>query len=194
MRRKTESRCPAGCCRGEGKVDRREFIAAGGVVADDLRAGRPAGRAAPDGAEGPGTSYVPKVKVCFVRRKGEYGMRWPGRSTTARPARKKYTTRSPQPAKSSTSSSTCARPIYSHAEADAWIAEAMAEKPDGLLVVLLDRQEHAWPTATRPSTRRSPPSSSRRSAPRSPTNTAVLRRSRAASSPRPTTSARSTGA
>jgi hypothetical protein len=40
-------------------------------------------------------------------------------------------------------------PLYNPQEADAWIAEAVAAKPDGLLVVLLDRQEHAWPTADR---------------------------------------------
>jgi hypothetical protein len=39
-------------------------------------------------------------------------------------------------------------PIYSLAEADQWVAHAKGQQPDGLLVVLLDRQEHSWPTAT----------------------------------------------
>jgi hypothetical protein len=40
-------------------------------------------------------------------------------------------------------------PIYTAAEADAWVAEAKSAGPDGLLIVLLDRQEHAWPTAVK---------------------------------------------
>jgi hypothetical protein len=40
-------------------------------------------------------------------------------------------------------------PIHSQAEAEQWADEAQAAAPDGLLVVLLDRQEHAWPTAAR---------------------------------------------
>jgi len=47
-------------------------------------------------------------------------------------------------------------PIYSPAEADAWLAAAQAEKADGLLVVLLDRQAHAWPTAVKAATTRMP--------------------------------------
>jgi hypothetical protein len=38
-------------------------------------------------------------------------------------------------------------PIYSLAEGQAWLAEAKAAKVDGLVLVMLDRQEHAWPTA-----------------------------------------------
>ena len=40
-------------------------------------------------------------------------------------------------------------PIYSATEADAWLSEAKAARPDGLLVILLDRQAHAWPTAVK---------------------------------------------
>jgi hypothetical protein len=40
-------------------------------------------------------------------------------------------------------------PIYSPREADRWFAQAETEDPDGLFLVLLDRQEHAWPTATK---------------------------------------------
>jgi hypothetical protein len=40
-------------------------------------------------------------------------------------------------------------PIHSTAEADQWVTEAKARKPDGLLVVLLDRQRHSWPSAVR---------------------------------------------
>jgi len=37
-------------------------------------------------------------------------------------------------------------PLYSRTEAEAWLAEAKAARPDGLVLVLLDRQAHAWPT------------------------------------------------
>lgn len=40
-------------------------------------------------------------------------------------------------------------PLYSAEEAGTWLAEAAEAKPDGLLVALLDRQEHAWPTAAK---------------------------------------------
>jgi len=40
-------------------------------------------------------------------------------------------------------------PIYSPEEADAWFQSVDDKKPDGLLMVLLDRQQHAWPTATK---------------------------------------------
>lgn len=40
-----------------------------------------------------------------------------------------------------------AEPIYSLEEADRWVAEARESRPDGLLVLMLDRQQHSWPTA-----------------------------------------------
>jgi len=40
-------------------------------------------------------------------------------------------------------------PIYSLAEAGQWLAQAESENLDGLFLVLLDRQEHAWPTAAK---------------------------------------------
>jgi hypothetical protein len=39
------------------------------------------------------------------------------------------------------------RPIYSLAEGREWVAQAEAAKVDGLVLVMLDRQQHAWPTA-----------------------------------------------
>lgn len=38
-------------------------------------------------------------------------------------------------------------PIHSLAEGQSWIAEAEAAQVDGLILVMLDRQEHSWPTA-----------------------------------------------
>ncbi|NLH43114.1 MAG: hypothetical protein GX448_14845, partial [Planctomycetes bacterium] len=39
------------------------------------------------------------------------------------------------------------KPIYSLAEGQEWVAQAEAAKVDGLVLVMLDRQQHAWPTA-----------------------------------------------
>jgi hypothetical protein len=38
-------------------------------------------------------------------------------------------------------------PIYSLTEAESWIAEAQKENIDGLVLIMLDRQEHSWPSA-----------------------------------------------
>jgi len=38
-------------------------------------------------------------------------------------------------------------PLYTPAEADAWLQEVKSARVDGMMVLLLDRQEHAWPTA-----------------------------------------------
>jgi hypothetical protein len=40
-------------------------------------------------------------------------------------------------------------PIYSIEEAQAWIREAENGSADGLVLVMLDRQQHSWPTAYR---------------------------------------------
>jgi len=38
-------------------------------------------------------------------------------------------------------------PVYTSEEADAWLEESKTKNPDGLILVLLDRQKIAWPTA-----------------------------------------------
>jgi len=40
-------------------------------------------------------------------------------------------------------------PIYSLEEGQAWLAQAEAGATDGLMLVMLDRQQHSWPTARR---------------------------------------------
>jgi len=97
---------------------------------------------------GPASKYVPTIKAAFVRRKEEYGMWWPGAVYDGRAARKKYTAQLVETAgKLGVKFDLRSEPIYNAAEADAWLAEAKAAKPDGLMVLLLDRQQHAWPTA-----------------------------------------------
>jgi hypothetical protein len=93
---------------------------------------------------------VPTVKGCFVRRKGDYGMRWPGQIYDGEAARKRYARQLAETARQlNLKLDLQDKPVHSNKEADAWVAEAAAAKPDGLLVVLLDRQRHAWPTAYR---------------------------------------------
>jgi hypothetical protein len=97
---------------------------------------------------GPASGYVPKVKAAFVRRKGEYGMLWPGAVYDGEEARNKYSEELRKAAGAlSLSLDIRDTPIYSPVEADEWLKQAKESKADGLFVLLLDRQEHAWPTA-----------------------------------------------
>ncbi len=145
------ARCAAQCggCRVAG---RREFLAATAATSVSLLGGPlllgQETTTAKAKAHGPASECVPTIKACFVRRRGEYGMRWPGAVYDGAAALKKYTEQIAATAKQlNVKLDMRPEPIYGPAEADAWIAEATAAKPDGLLVVLLDRQEHAWPTA-----------------------------------------------
>jgi hypothetical protein len=97
---------------------------------------------------GPASKYRPRIRAAFVRRKGEYGMLWPGAVYDGESARRDYV-KQIQAAEKDLGLSLTLRPepLYSAAEAEAWLAEAKAGAPDGLLIVLLDRQAHAWPTA-----------------------------------------------
>jgi len=94
------------------------------------------------------SGYVPKIKATFVRRKEEYGMWWPGDVYDGEAARKKYTEELVKTAKlNGVKIDIKQTPIYSLEEADAWLAEAKASQVDGLMMLLLDRQQHTWPTA-----------------------------------------------
>jgi len=134
-----ESRCAASeCCLGA--ISRRGFLAtASGALV--LGAGS---------ARGAASTFVPRVRGCFVRREGEYGMRWPGAVWDREAARTSCIERLRTAARDlRVALDLTETPLHSAAEADAWLAEALEDRPDGLLVVLLDRQEHAWPTATK---------------------------------------------
>jgi hypothetical protein len=147
------NRCAVGCggCQGLG---RREFLAAVSMGSASLLGSSlsPAAETAVRKVEpqGPAARCVPAIKACFVRRKGDYGMRWPGAVYDGEAARTKYTEQIRAAAEElKVRLDLRPEPIYSPQEADAWVAEATAQRPDGLLVVLLDRQEHAWPTANK---------------------------------------------
>ncbi len=97
---------------------------------------------------GPASGYVPKLMAAFVRRKEEYGMLWPGAVYDGGAALKLYSDQLKETAKNlEIDLNLRPSPIYSPEEADGWLAEAKAKNSDGLVMVLLDRQEHAWPTA-----------------------------------------------
>jgi len=97
---------------------------------------------------GPASKYVPSIQVAFVRRKGDYGMRWPGAIYDGQAALTNYRRQIEATAKElGLRIAIRPAPIHTPAEADQWLAQAEDGNPDGLLVVLLDRQEHSWPTA-----------------------------------------------
>jgi hypothetical protein len=99
---------------------------------------------------GPGSTYVPRIHAAFVRRKGDYGILWPGAIYDGEAARRLYTQQIHQAGKELGLQITLRpEPIFSAQEADAWLAQAQADKPDGLLVIVLDRQQHTWPTAVK---------------------------------------------
>ena len=145
--------CPGRCCPAHG-LSRRDFLVGASAASAALISGcapEQIGTSPPKIAQaGPASKCVPTIKACFGRRKGDYGMWWPGAVYDGKAARKKYTKLIAETAKEyKTKLDMRAEPIYSNQEADAWIADAKAAKPDGLLVVLLDRQRHAWPTANK---------------------------------------------
>jgi len=100
------------------------------------------------GQHGPASRYVPTIRAAFVRRKAEYGMWWPGAVYDGQAARQTYSGKLAETAsKLGAKLELRPEPIYSLVEGQAWVAEAEAAKVDGLMLVMLDRQEHSWPTA-----------------------------------------------
>lgn len=146
-----QSRCAAHC--GPDCVSRRGFImgAAAVLAAPALGAwGAAANPYKTIRACGPASKYQPVIKAAFVRRKGEYGLRWPGQVWDGEAKRKEFTGQITKTAKAlSARLDLRAEPLYSLAESEAWIAEAKEAKADGILLLVHDRQEHAWPTAAK---------------------------------------------
>lgn len=99
---------------------------------------------------GPATRYVPTINAAFVRRKEDYGMLWPGAIFDGKKAMETYTAEILKAGKElGVKINLRKEPIFSLAEADEWIESAKKEKVDGLLVVVLDRQQHSWPTVAK---------------------------------------------
>lgn len=97
---------------------------------------------------GPGSKYTPRMKAAFVRRKESYGIAWPGEIYDGKAAEALYREKIAETAQRyGIQIDVRSLPIYSLDEGAQWIEEAKAGNPDGLLVVMLDRQQHSWPTA-----------------------------------------------
>jgi hypothetical protein len=147
------SRCIAHCSCGSSRRDfikKSAIIAAGALFVNNfVTYAREKGGIAPiNKGFGEASSYVPKIKAAFVRREGEYGMRWPGAVYDGEAAKTKYTEELKKAAVTlGLSLDIRDLPIYTPEEADVWLKGAKDSKSDGLFVLLLDRQDHAWPTA-----------------------------------------------
>ena len=75
-------------------------------------------------------------------------MWWPGAVYDGQAARETYTAQMTETAaRIGAKLDLRGEPIYSLEEGQAWIADAEAAGADGLLLVMLDRQQHSWPTA-----------------------------------------------
>ena len=97
---------------------------------------------------GPATNYVPTIMAAIVRREGNYGMWWPGAIYDGEAAINKYTAQLKETAASlRVQLNLKSSPIYNNADANAWIANIKSTKPDGVILLVLDRQQHSWPTA-----------------------------------------------
>ncbi|MFH1717322.1 MAG: hypothetical protein ABIF19_08235 [Planctomycetota bacterium] len=151
----SSGRCPLKC-NCNHPINRRQFIhsaaglAAGSVLLQGCNAlvKEPMVTQNPIRVCGPASRYVPTIKAAFVRRKGEYGMLWPGAVYDGAAAIRMYTEKIKSTAeKLGAGLDLRSEPIYSLAEGQRWIAEAQAENADGLVLVMMDRQQHAWPTA-----------------------------------------------
>ena len=152
-----ERRCPLKS-HGRHAYSRREFIrdSAGLLVGSVLLRGcsqrgeDPLSRLNPVRASGPGSTYTPRLRAAFVRRKEEYGMWWPGAVYDGEAARRMYTEEMSQTVRRLEADFMLRpEPIYNMEEALAWILEAENDGADGLVLVMLDRQQHSWPTAYR---------------------------------------------
>jgi hypothetical protein len=147
-------RCPLRC-GAQNRFNRRDFLrgsatllAGSSVLTGCTSLSQPRPTVRPMRPCGPASEYVPTIKAAFVRRKGEYGMWWPGSVYDGEAARKKYTAQLTETAGAvGAKLDLRPEPIYSPEEADAWLAEAKAANVDGLMVMVHYRQKHSWPTA-----------------------------------------------
>ena len=150
-----KNRCIANCTCSSG---RREFIkksailTAGTLMLKDFNifSEEKGSESIAPRVLGQASRYVPKIKAAFVRRNEDYGMRWPGAVYDGEAARTNYTEKLKKASgELGVSMDIRPSPVFSLAEADLWLTEAKESKADGLVILLLDRQDHAWPTAER---------------------------------------------
>jgi len=97
---------------------------------------------------GPASRYEPRIMAAMVRRREDYGMWWPGAVYDGKAAMDRYTAQLKQTARTlGMQLELRPEPIYSHEEADAWVAKVKNSSPDGIVLLVMDRQQHSWPTA-----------------------------------------------
>lgn len=151
---KKENKCLAHCsCHSNGRRDffkKTALLTTGVTLMGDMAFSfTSAGIKIPViKACGSGSGFVPLVKVAFVRRKEDYGILWPGAIYDGDAALKKYSGQLIDVAKSLQIKLDMKNtPLYSLEETDIWLSEAKKEGVDGLMLVLLDRQQHSWPSA-----------------------------------------------
>jgi hypothetical protein len=147
------SRCIANCSCGSGRRDfikKSAILTAGTLMLNGLNIYSREKEVMIPAIHGYGqaSGYIPKIKAAFVRRKEEYGMRWPGAVYDGEAARSMYTDKLKKASgELGLSLDIRSSPIFSPEEADLWLKDAKESNTDGLFLLLLDRQEHAWPTA-----------------------------------------------
>jgi hypothetical protein len=148
-------RCPLHC-HSEPACTRRDFLrGSAGVLAGSVLLGGCASVPSlelknfkPIRACGPASKFVPTIHAAFVRRKEEYGMWWPGAVYDGQAAQKMYTQKMQETAQTlGVKFDLRAEPIYSLAQGEQWIEQAKNAQADGVVLVMLDRQKHSWPTA-----------------------------------------------
>ena len=153
----SSGRCPLKC-NCNHSLSRRQFIrsSAGFVAGSVLMQGcnslvkEPMVTQNPIRQCGPASKYMPTIKAAFVRREEDYGMLWPGAVYDGQAAMKMYSEKMKSTAgKLGAKFDLRSRPLYSLAEAEGWVAEAEAQNSDGLLLVMMDRQRHSWPSAAK---------------------------------------------
>lgn len=99
---------------------------------------------------GPGHKATPRMKAVFVRREEEYDFLWPGQGYDGEAARRDYTDKMTQAAREIGIDVVLqGQIIHSIEQANEFAASLKEQNFDAALVVLLDRQKHAWPTAHR---------------------------------------------
>lgn len=147
-------RCPSHCdaCHS---LSRRDFLCGSTALlaGSSLLAGCASLLPRTDTAEpirpcGPASKHTPTIKAAFVRRRENYGMWWPGAVYDGQAAQRKYTTQLIETAKTlGVKIDLRSEPIYNIPQAETWLAKAATDGADGLVLILLDRQRHSWPTA-----------------------------------------------
>jgi len=153
MNSKREHRCPLHLSHhhrlsGEG-LSRRAFLERLTVGSALVGSGVLQSQAAPTPGliqpNGPASRYKPKIAMCFLRRKGPYGLWWPGQIFDGERARQEYLHRAREAEKRlGIHLLVREEPLYTVPEFERWLEEMKQRSADGMLIVLLDRHGPVW--------------------------------------------------